>query len=85
MWDAWLQFDGFCKRAKYCDSDNFNMFLHSDWEACGMQEVLDSLVSFAYLRGALYRLRECRCWTSIKPGGRRVPNDGRRVVRVPNG
>ena len=52
MWDAWLQLDGFCHRAKYCDPDNFNMFLESHWKGYGMQEVLDNLVSFAYLCSA---------------------------------
>jgi hypothetical protein len=45
MWGAWLRYDGFCRRAKYCDPDNFNMHLYTDWKGWGMQEIIDNAVS----------------------------------------
>lgn len=45
MWSAWLRYDGFCRRAKYCDPDNFNMHLYKDWKGWGMQEIVDNAVS----------------------------------------
>jgi hypothetical protein len=44
MWKTWLIFDGFCRRAKYCDPDNFNMILYTDWKGWGMQEIVDNSV-----------------------------------------
>jgi hypothetical protein len=45
MWSAWGRFDGFCRRVKYCDPDNFDMNMYTNWKGCGMQEIVDNAVS----------------------------------------
>tara|TARA_R110002003_G_scaffold9_17_gene525 strand:- start:5257 stop:5598 length:342 start_codon:yes stop_codon:yes gene_type:complete len=44
MVSAWKNFDGFCRGAKYCDPDNFNMYIHNDWKGYGVQEIADHAV-----------------------------------------
>jgi hypothetical protein len=44
IWSAWLRFDSFCRRAKYCDPDAFDMTLYTDWKGWGMQEIVDNAV-----------------------------------------
>jgi hypothetical protein len=44
MWSAWQRFDGFCRRAKYRDTNGFDIHLDTDWQGWGMQEIVDSAV-----------------------------------------
>jgi hypothetical protein len=44
MWSAWSRFDGFCRRAKYCDPKNPDMQIYTDWEGWGMQDIIDNTV-----------------------------------------
>jgi hypothetical protein len=39
MVSAWKNFDGFYRRAKYCDPDNFKMYIHNDLKGYGVQEI----------------------------------------------
>lgn len=32
------------RRASYCNPDNFGMHIYNDWEAWGLQELMDDLV-----------------------------------------
>jgi hypothetical protein len=45
MWSAWSRFDGFCRRAKYCDPNKPHMQIYTDWEGWGMQDIIDNTVS----------------------------------------
>jgi hypothetical protein len=44
MWDAWLKTDVLERKAKYCDPDNFGMYLYNDWRGWGMQEIGENMV-----------------------------------------
>ncbi|KAF1963018.1 hypothetical protein CC80DRAFT_588495 [Byssothecium circinans] len=41
MADAWDKFDLWRRRAKYCDPDNFNMYIYNDWKGYGLQEIIE--------------------------------------------
>ncbi|KAF2847709.1 hypothetical protein T440DRAFT_500905 [Plenodomus tracheiphilus IPT5] len=42
MWSAYLKYDLLCRKAKYCDPDNFNMYLCNDWHGWGLQEIIEN-------------------------------------------
>ena len=44
-WDAWKKYDTLQRRAKYCDPDNFNMYIYNDWNSWGIQEIMEQQAS----------------------------------------
>ena len=45
MLDGWDEADLWSRRAKYCDPDNFNMYIYNDFKGWGLQEVIENIVS----------------------------------------
>lgn len=41
MWNAYLKMDLLGRKAEYCNPDNFNMNMYTDWRGWGMQEILE--------------------------------------------
>lgn len=50
MWSAWTSFCDMRLRVKYCDPDNFNMYIYNDFRGYGIQEILVEQVSIRDLR-----------------------------------
>lgn len=44
MWESWKMFCDWRRRAKYCDPDNFGMYICNDWYGWGLQELMENLV-----------------------------------------
>ncbi|KAH7090394.1 hypothetical protein FB567DRAFT_617809 [Paraphoma chrysanthemicola] len=42
MMSAWEKYDNFCRRVKYCDPDNFNMYIYKHFKGYGVQEIVDN-------------------------------------------
>ena len=47
MWNGYKMFTDYCRRAKYCSPDNFDMYIYNDWEGRGYQELLQNFVGVA--------------------------------------
>lgn len=45
MLSGWDKYDDFACRGKFCDPDNFNIYIHNDWKGSRMQEIVDNTVS----------------------------------------
>ncbi|KAF1834549.1 hypothetical protein BDW02DRAFT_568937 [Decorospora gaudefroyi] len=44
MWEAWLKTDILGRKARYCNPDNFGMYLCNDWQGWGMQEIGENVM-----------------------------------------
>ncbi|KAH9875132.1 hypothetical protein J1614_004622, partial [Plenodomus biglobosus] len=42
MSSAFLKHDLLSRKAKYCNPDNFNMYLYNDWHGWGLQEIIEN-------------------------------------------
>jgi len=46
MDETWMIMTEWHRRASYCDPDNFDMHIYSDWLGYGSQELQENLVSW---------------------------------------
>ena len=44
MWEGWKTFADLHRQTKYCNPDNFNMYIYNDFQGWGMQELIENTV-----------------------------------------
>jgi hypothetical protein len=45
MWEGYKTFTEYQRRSRYCDPDNFGMYIYNDFAGYGLQELMENLVS----------------------------------------
>ncbi|EUC50517.1 hypothetical protein COCMIDRAFT_959 [Bipolaris oryzae ATCC 44560] len=70
MWEAWHRQDLGGLKAKYCNPDNFGMYIYNDWTNWGMLEIAENMMiefNKAYMSKAPTRLEDM--WVVISAMG----------------
>lgn len=44
MFNAYMKLDWLMRKARYCDPDNFGMYIYNDWYSYGLTEILENMV-----------------------------------------
>lgn len=66
MWGRWQVFCAICQQARYCDPDNLNMYMPSDWYVHSLQEIVRNAISNVNPRNAP-TLTSISCLIFMKP------------------